>query len=115
MTPYEKAGLTRAVKKEILDLAEKWWQQRGRLLVRPTINEIEHAPSVRGGKVGPTFITKPAAERDVRDGILDALDWDDLSPDEQSRVMFMYFTHIWLPAHPEVSERLIPRGGSSVH
>ena len=110
MTPYERAGLTRQVKKEILDLAEKWWQQRGRHLVRPAINEIQHAPSVRGGTVGPTFITKASPERDLNDGILEGREWDDLNASEQARVMFQYFNFIWLEEHPDVAMKLRPRG-----
>lgn len=109
MNAYEKAGLTRAVKKEILDKAEKWWQTTGRALVRPTINEIGFEPKVRAGTIGPTFITKPSPERDLNDGILEAREWHDLTPDEQSRVMFHYFKGIWLPEHPEVAGKLEPR------
>jgi hypothetical protein len=97
----EKAGLTRSARKDILDEAEKWWQNN-RHKVRKGINEVGFAPKVRAGTIGPTFITKPSPERDLDDGILEGREWDDLSIDEQSRIMFNYFSIVWLPAHPEV-------------
>lgn len=115
MNAYERAGLTNAVKKEIMDLAEKWWDAVGRVLVRPTINEIEHAPKVRATPGAAIMITKPSPERDINDGILEARKWDDLTPDEQGRVMFAYFQHVWLPLHPEVQERLTPRQQETMH
>lgn len=102
MTPYERAGLTTAVKKEILDKAERWWETVGRLMVRPTINEVSFDPKVRATPGHAIFITKPSAERDLNDGILEARGWEDLTSEEQARVMFQYFQNIWLPEHPEV-------------
>lgn len=109
MNPYERAGLTRAVKKEILDRAEKWWQTRGRHLVRPGINETQADPKVRASPVAPTVVVKHAPEKDLNDGILLGREWHDLNAGEQARVMFQYWQHIWLPEHPEVTQNLRPR------
>lgn len=98
----EKTGLIPPVKREILHLAEKWWDAVGRVMVRRTINEVSFDPKVRATQGHAIFITKPTAERDINDGILEARVWEDLSSEEQARVMFQYFSNIWLPLHPEV-------------
>lgn len=95
------SGLTAQTKKEILDLAEKWWEQVGRHLVRPAINQRQDPPMVRTG-VGPITVHRNAIEQDLNDGILRALPWEELKGEEQARIMFEYFSNIWLPAHPEV-------------
>lgn len=93
--------LPEKIKREILDKAEKWWEATGRHLVRPSINERQDAPMVRTS-TGPIFITQAAVEQDLNDGILRALPWEELKGEEQARIMFQYFSNIWLPAHPEV-------------
>lgn len=93
--------LPERVKREILDAAEKWWEQTGRHLVRPAINQRQDPPMVRATS-GPIFITRAAIEEDLDDGILRALPWEELASEEQARIMFQYFSNIWLPAHPEV-------------
>jgi len=97
----ERAGLTDKVKREILDNAERWWERTGRHILRKSINEKQDAPMVRTS-TGPIFIHKAAVEQDLNDGILRRLPWEQLRPEEQARIMFQYFSHIWLPAHPEV-------------
>lgn len=93
--------LPERTKREILDLAEKWWEQTGRHMVRPAINQRQDPPMVRT-TTGPIFITQAAVEEDLNDGILRALPWEELKGEEQARIMFQYFSNIWLPAHPEV-------------
>jgi hypothetical protein len=95
------AQLPERIKREILDKAEKWWERTGRHIIRKGINERQDPPSVRTG-TGPIFVSKRAIEADLNDGILRCLPWEELKPEEQSRVMFQYFSNIWLPAHPEV-------------
>lgn len=108
MNWMEKAGLTRSAKKDILDEAEKWWEKMGRRLVRPDLNLKQDPPKVlTGGKPAgsmplPNMVSRAPIEADLNDGILRALPWDDLKPEEQAKVMFQYFSNIWLPNHPEV-------------
>jgi len=106
MTPYERAGLTMKVKREILDGGELWWERIGRWLVRKSINERQDAPSVRSSPVAPTIVTQPGVEKDLRDGILLALPWEELRGEEQAKIMFQFFRNVWLPQHPEVAAKL---------
>lgn len=101
MNWMEKAGLTRSAKKDILDEAEKWWEKTGRHLVPKQVNQRQDPPMVRTG-VGPITVHRNAIEQDLNDGILRALPWEELKGEEQARIMFEYFSNIWLPAHPEV-------------
>lgn len=94
-------ALPEKVKREILDAAEKWWEQVGRHLVPKAVNARQDPPAVRTG-TGPIFVSKQALEEDLNDGILRALPWEELKGEEQARIMFDYFSNIWLPAHPEV-------------
>lgn len=93
--------LPESTKREILSLAEKWWESTGRQLVPKAVNQRQDPPSVRT-TTGPIFITRKAVEEDLNNGILRALPWDELKGEEQARIMFEYFSNIWLPAHPEV-------------
>ena len=101
------ALLSPKTKREILDLAEKWWERVGRHNIRKGINQRQDAPDVRtGGKaLGsaplPNMVSRAPIEADLNSGILRALPWEDLRGEEQARVMFAYFSNIWLPEHPE--------------
>jgi hypothetical protein len=105
MTTYERAGLTRQTKREILDLAERWWERIGRHMVRPSINQKQDAPDVRTG-AGPITISRAPVEPDINDGILLARPWEELRGEEQAKIMFEYFRNVWLPEHPEVAAKL---------
>lgn len=97
----EKAGLSHKLKREILDNAERWWECTGRHLVPAHVNQRQDPPAVRT-TTGPIFVSRQAVEQDLADGILRGLPWEELQPDEQGKIMFQYFSNIWLPLHPEV-------------
>lgn len=105
MNPYERAGLTRQTKREIMDSAERWWERTGRHLVRPSINQRQDPPMVRT-TTGTIFVSQAAIEPDINDGILLARPWEELRGEEQARIMFEYFRNVWLPEHPEVAAKL---------